>query len=393
MRIGCLISNYLPKIGGAEAFTHNMATELTKQGHYVVVVTPSRGRKFDKFFKYKVERLNPLLARFLLANFTLGKLYVEKQLARLQKKHGFDIWQATIGYPLGAAAVDFFNKNNIPSVLRCVGEDIQVYPEIGYGYRLKKSAEKIMRENYKKFDALIAASEPMKKDFLSLGVPKEKIEIIPNGISCAQFNSSGNRAKIRKELGIDDGQKLLLTVGRNHPKKGSDQIVPIAKILSQKNINFKWLLIGRNCDGIKKDAEKEGLGRNFIIREARAAISPSGELEVPSGELVGYYKAADIFVFPTYIELFAKVVIEAMAAGLPIVTTDAPGVGEMIQQGVTGLKSKIKDAGGMAESIIRICSDKILEKRLAENAFLASKNYDWNSVVGRYTELYKRLMD
>src|SRR3989338_1088318 len=136
MKIGYLISSYLPKIGGAEAFTHSMATELTRRGHHVVVITTSRGKKFDNLFKYKIERLNPLLARFLLTNFALGKRYVERQLAGLQKKYGFDIWQATIGYPLGAAAVDFFNRNKIPCILRCVGEDIQIYQPLRYGYRL-----------------------------------------------------------------------------------------------------------------------------------------------------------------------------------------------------------------------------------------------------------------
>lgn len=392
MKIGYLISSYLPKIGGAEAFTHNMATELTKQSHEIVVVTPSRGKKFDSLFKYKIERLNPLLARFLLANFSLGKSYVEKKLSGLQKKYGFDLWQATIGYPLGAAAVDFFNKNKIPCILRCVGEDIQVYPPLKYGYRLKRGVDKIVREKYKRFNALIAASGSMKKDFLSLGVPAEKINVIPNGVHCAQFQGIKNKAAVRKALGVGEGQKLLLTVGRNHPKKGFDQILPIARILSQRYADFKWLLIGKKCGEIKKAAGKEKLGRYFITKEIKASISPSGALEVPGEELVGYYKAADIFVFPTYIELFAKVLIEAMAAGLAIVTTDAPGADEMIEHGVTGLKSKAGDAEDMAELIMKIFSDKALEKRLKENAILTSKSYDWKAVVGRYAELYKKLI-
>ncbi|MBU4377318.1 MAG: glycosyltransferase family 4 protein [Candidatus Omnitrophica bacterium] len=391
MKIGYLISSYLPKIGGAEAFTHNMATELTKQGHYVAIITPSRGKKFDNLFKYRVERLNPMLTRFLLANFSLGKLYVERKLSSLQKKYGFDLWQVTIGYPLGAAAVDFFNRNKIPCILRCVGEDIQVYPSLRYGYRLRRGVDKVVREKYKEFSALIAASRSMKEDFLSLGVPAEKINVIPNGVDCAQFQNTRTRDEVRKALGIGDGQKLLLTVGRNHPKKGFDQILPVALILSQRYANFKWLLIGKNCSEIKEEAQKEGLGGYFIVKEVKAKISPTGGLEIPSEELVGYYKAADIFVFPTYIELFAKVLIEAMAAGLAIVTTDAPGVNEMIDHGINGLKSKAKDAAGIAESIMKVVSDETLKKKLSENALSASKGYDWNLVVGRYTELYKTL--
>ncbi|MDD5680516.1 MAG: glycosyltransferase [Candidatus Omnitrophica bacterium] len=391
MKIAYLISNYLPRIGGAEAFVHNMATELTKRGHDVVVVTPSRGRKFDRIFNYKIVRLNFLLTRLLFINFRLGKIYTEKLLATLQKKYGFDVWQATIGYPLGAAAVDFCNRNKIPCVLRCVGEDIQAYPELKYGYRLNSKADKIIREQYKKFTAVIAANNSMKNDFVSIGVPAEKISIIPNGIDCAKFKNATDREEIRRALGVDGSHKLLLTVGRNHPKKGFSRIVPIAKILSRKYTGFKWLLIGKNCDKIKTDAEKEGLGNYFVSKEITAVISPSGGLEVPSPELISYYKAADIFVFPTYIELFAKVLVEAMAAGLPIVTTDAPGVNEMIENGVNGLKSKAKDPEGIADLIIKVFSDEELQKRLGQNALSAAKGYDWDVVVSRYLELYKKI--
>lgn len=391
MRIGYLISSYLPKIGGAEAFVHNMAAGLTKRGHEVVVVTPSRGRRFDSYFNYKIVRLNPLLTRFLFVNFRLGKLYVERLLSGLQKKYAFDMWQATIGYPLGAAAVDFFNRNGIPCVLRCVGEDIQTQPELGYGYRLKKEADRIIKMQYRKFTAVIAASESMKKDFAAIGVSAEKISIIPNGIDCAKFKDAAGREERRRALGVKSGQKLLLTVGRNHPKKGFDQIVPIARILSSKHADFMWLLIGKDCGRIKEESEKEGLGDYFISKEVMSGIASSGEIRVPGDELIGYYKAADIFVFPTYIELFAKVLIEAMAAGLAIVTTDAPGAGEMIEDGVNGIRCRKGDAGGMASALIALFNDRELESRLKHNALSAAKGYDWSVVVDRYVELYEKI--
>lgn len=393
MKIGYLISNYLPRIGGAEAFIHNMATELTRRGHAAIVATPSRGSEIDHLFKYKVERLNPLLTRLLFINFDLGKLYTEKILCDLQKKHKPDIWQATIGYPLGAAAVDFFNRSRIPCVLRCVGEDIQIYPELKYGYRLKKKSDAVMRNQYKKFTHVIAASEAMKSDFISLGVPDSKIKIIPNGVDCMRFEKETGREDTRKALGIKDEQKLLLTVGRNHPKKGFDQIIPIARILSEKGADFKWLLIGKRCDEIIREAEKEGLSGYFISAEVKAEIAPDGGIEIPSRKLVRYYKAADIFIFPTYIELFAKVLIEAMAAGLAIVTTSAPGADEMIEHGVNGLKSAPKDAEGMAALVLSVLSDKELEKRLKDNALSVSKKYNWDTVANSYTQLYESLIN
>ena len=392
MKIGYLTSTYLPKLGGAEIFTHNLAKRIAASGHDATVMTPWRGGANDKIFKYKVVRLNPLLNRLLFINFGLGKRYLEKILSRLQEKHGFDIWHVIVGYPLGAAAVDFFNRNEIPCVLRSAGEDIQLLPELNYGYRLNKKVDRIVRDNYKKFSALVAASEGMRRDYLALGVPEDKVFVIPNGADCARFDMDVDRRKIRSELGVSDRQTLIITVGRNHPKKGFKYIPKIIKELLKKGADFKWLLVGRDCEAIKRLADEEGVGRYLIVKNVKSGTSIDGEPEVPDNELIRYYKASDIFAFPTLIELFAKVLIEAIAAGLPIVTTDAPGAGEIIRDNENGLKTKAGDIKGMSESIFKLISEKGMAKRLGENALRDARNYDWPRITDMYTQLYRQLL-
>jgi glycosyltransferase involved in cell wall biosynthesis len=391
MKIAYLISNYLPKVGGAEIFVHNLARGIIANGHESVVITPSRGGTNDKIFKYEIVRLNPLLNRLLFINFSLGKKYLEKILCRLQKKYKFDIWQVTIGYPLGTASVDFFNRNRIPCVLRCAGEDIQMLPELGYGYRLNRKIDKRARENYKKFTALITAGDGTKKEYLSLGAPEDKRFIIPNGVYCKKFEANVDRDKIRNELGIGDGQKLIITVGRNHPKKGFKDIPQIIKRLLEKGLKFKWLLVGKDCGKIKILADKEGVGEYLIVRETKSGFSDEKGPEIPKDELIQYYKASDIFAFPTLIELFANVLIEAMAAGLPVVTTDAPGADDIIRNNENGLKAGTGDIENLSESILRLFSDEALAKRLSENALRDAKRYNWDRVTERYLELYRKI--
>lgn len=393
MKIGYLISNYLPKVGGAEVFVHNLASSITAVGHEAVVITPARGGTNDKIYSYKILRLNPLLNRFLFVNFSLGSIYLEKILYRLQEKYNFDIWHVIIGYPLGTASAGFFKKNNIPCILRCSGEDIQTLPELGYGYRLKKGVDTIVRENYKKFTAVVTASDGTKRDFLSLGIPEDKVYVIPNGVDCSKFEINVHRDRIRNELGVNDEQKLIITVGRNHPKKGFKYIPQIIKRLAEKGIDFKWLLVGRENRAIKEMADKEGIGEYLIIRDVKPEFSKKGEPEIPSSKLIQYYKASDIFVFPSLIELFAKVLIEAMAAGLAIVTTDAPGVNDIIQDKENGLKCRAGDIECFSESILKLISDEELARRLGKNALKDAKSYDWQRVTEMYLELYKKAIN
>lgn len=404
MKIAHLISNYFPKVGGAQVCIHHVADGIIKKGEEAVVITPTRKGntifKDDTIFKYEILRSKRLLFlnRFLYLNsisFSLGKPRLEPILDKIQKKYNFDIWQVTVGYPLGAAAADFFNKNKIPCILRCTGEDLQRKEEFKfkYGRRLNKKIDKQIEENYKKFTAFVALSESVKKDYLSLNIPEDKIHIIPNGVDCARFNMPIDREKVRSELGVGNNQKLIVTVGRRHPKKGFEHIPKIIKKLVKKFNNFKWLLIGKGNKSIKLLAEKKGVGEYLIVKEINPRKSNTGEPEVPSSKLIQYYKASDIFVFPTIIETFGMVLVEAMAAGLPIVTTDAPGPSDIIRDGENGLINESRDVDGLAESIFKVLSNKELAGKLGENALKDAKNYDWQRVVDKYFQLYKNVID
>ena len=391
MKIGHLISSYFPNMGGMQVCVHHIATRIIERGHEAAVITPTRRSSDDDIFKYKMIRLNPLLIKFLFTNFSLGKIYLEKRLSQIQKKYNFDIWQVTMGYPLGAASVDFFNKNRLPCILCCGGEDIQQAPSLNYGYRLNKKIDRKIKESYRKFTALVALSNSVRKDYLLLGIPEDKIFTIPIGVDCSGFEVKTDRERVREKIGVSNNQKLIITVGRNHPKKGFKYIPQVIKKLRNKNIDFKWLLVGKDSACIKALAEKENLGKYLIAKEANISISRNGEVEAPNSELMQYYKVSDTFVFPTLLETLGVVIIEAMVAGLPIVTTDAPGADDVIKNNENGLKCKVGDVDALVDSILKLFSDKALTQRLKENALRDARDYDWNKVTDMYLDLYKKV--
>jgi len=97
-------------------------------------------------------------------------------------------------------------------------------------------------------------------------------------------------------------------------------------------------------------------------------------------------------VFPTLMEFFAKVVIEAMAAGLPVVTTDAPGVDSIIRHEENGLKAKAGSAEELSKAVLRVLDDDALADRLKANALRDVRRYDWKRVIGDYLNLYHSLL-
>jgi len=389
MKIAHLISQYYPNIGGAEICVHNVCAELAAAGHEPVVVTttpsPSGG---TPPLPYPIERLHPRTNGLLRRIPFIGQAFLHHKLATLQNKYGFDLWQVTMGWPLGVAAVDFFQKRSIPSVLRCCGEDIQKFPEIGYGYRLDPKVDSKTSDKYPLFDAFVALTPAVEREYLDLGIPENKIDIIPNGADTAKFADTASSEELRAKFAAE-GKTLILTTGRYHPKKGFDLIPEIAARLKAKGKNFIWVVAG---PGTKRLLEKfpDAAASGVVCSEDFMKPNGVDAFSLPPPSLIELYKTADIYALPTLIETFGMVLVEAMAATLPIVTTTAPGVDDVVKHERTGLKTPTNDTTAFANAIIDLIDNDALRGKLADNALKEARSkYDWGVVTGKYLQLYE----
>ena len=395
MKIAHLISQFYPYFGGAEICVHNVCRTLSENGHSATVICTTPPPDIKPDLNYDIIHLFPKTCGLLRKTPFIGKFYLEYELARLQKKHKFELWQVTMGYPLAIYAVDFFKRNKIPCVLRCCGEDIQKYPEIGYGYRLDARIDSLVKSKYPLFDGFVALTPDVRVEYEKLGIPAEKVRIIPNGVDTAKFTrikASLDKAAIKGKYGFSADRPLLLTVGRYHPKKGFALIPEIAKMLDKSNIRFEWAIVGKGCDSLNG---KIPTSENYRIKTIEDfARSGGSSFSLPSDELVELYCSADVFVLPTLIETFGMVLVEAMAAGLPIVTTDALGVRDVISHGENGLKVPVNAPKAMAEAVALLIKEKSLSEKLSSVSLKkAGETYDWRTVTGKYMDLYRCLTE
>lgn len=390
MKIAQLISVYLPVVGGAQICVHNVAQRLESRGHSTTLIVPWQQRKY-KTGSYSKAALWPGTVFLLKRWYGLGKFYLLFQIRRVQKRHGFDLWQVTVGYPLGTAAVDYFQKHHIPCVLCCTGDDIQVDPAIGYGMRLDLRIDRLIRSQYPKFDALVGYASTVLDEYRKLSVSDKKLALIPNGVDLMRFQAGESKGSLREKLRLPQDKKILVSVGRNHPKKGFDSIPRMIGELAKTRNDFLWIVAGDGNKALVPQDRKQGWTHYFTVTDPIPEHKASGRW--PPDFLVDLYKAADVFVFPTFVETFGIVVVEAMAAGLPVVTTTASGVDELIEHEQTGLKSAPGDWAGMVQNIERLLSDDKFYRAIQSRVQSKSREYDWDKVAGRYLELYKRLAE
>jgi len=394
MKIAIFTPSFLPKCSGAEIFHHNLATQLVARGHEVVLIVPRKNvaalTSSEWDLPYALEpfhgNLWSLYKRFRWA----GQIAVNQLLNRLQKKHRFDLWHVVMTWPTGVTALHWSGgRGKIPVLLRCAGDDLLVDAKHGIGLRLDPEKDRLIREEIPKASAVVSLSESITDEYLDLGVKRERIEWIPNAVDLPAFQVSINRNDVRKSLGIPATAFVFLSVGRNHPQKDYPTLFRAAGRLLREGGKFHLLVVGRESPKLRKLAAENGLGDCVTLLEMSSA---PGQVDFPPALLRDTYLAADAFVMPSRIEGFSTALLEAMAAGLPVLTTDAPGCREFIREGADGLMVARGDDENMAKQMERLLVDQDLRNKLAEKSRARAVEFGWPQIVSRYEALYAKLI-
>ena len=214
--------------------------------------------------------------------------------------------------------------------------------------------------------AVIANSHRGKEEIVrTYGVPEKKIAVIHNGVDLSEFSPErreGAARSLRERYGITPGETIFLFVGSGFARKGVGALVEATVRLARTGAPFRLLVIGK------------GNARRYL-RMAREG-GAEGRILFP-GPVAGardHFLGADAFVFPTIYEPFSNACLEAMAAGIPVVTTTVNGVSEVLRDGVSGyLLEDPMDATLIADRMEALLSGA-LRRRMGEAARRAAES-------------------
>lgn len=397
MRILHLTTTYLPTLGGGEIAVHNVASKQLLKGHDPIVLVRFRNwKKISKLVPYKVIPIWPFLLYII---YKLDKFYIDARflltpmLSYYQRKYNFDIFHVHFSYPTGYLFSKFAIDNNIPYIVTCQGVDIQTYSPLSYGFRLIPKLNLRIKKTLQCANAVTAISASVKELYFELDLNERNIFDIPNGVDYAKFSSINIvKSEIKEHYGIANDKFMILTVGRNHPKKGYIHIPEIIRLLLTVQNNFIWVIAGKDCNNIQELAKSLNVETNLLILN-EIGSGNNDYNNVPSYELIEIYKSAELFVFPTLLETFGVVFVEAMASGLPIVTTNAPGARDVIHDNVNGLLGEVADNQIMVNNILRLMDNSELRKTISENNMKQVRKYSWDVVADQYLDAYRVVLD
>lgn len=213
------------------------------------------------------------------------------------------------------------------------------------------------------------------------GLKPHKISVIPNGVDVEQFATAPAANLV--PLGISPTQPVVITVGRLEEQKGMTYLLQAAELVLQIRPDCQFLMVGDGHDRAKLEALAASLG---ISRSVWFLGSRS---DVPS-----LLKASSVFVLASLWEGMPNALLEAMAAGLPVVATAVEGSRELVQPNVTGMLVAPANATELAQAILHVLSTPDDSARFAEAAQqLVGNSFAHSATTGLHDSLYRRLVN
>jgi len=376
MKILMLTDYFYPHIGGVENVILDLCTHLISNGHQVCVFTLNipKTKQTETFNAIKIVRVNAIeltklsglqSAISFSAWFKLKKTIVDFKPDIIHSHHQF--------FFTTLLAMLLKKKFKIMTVTTLHLGSIDIITGVK-GY-LIKLIEKIM---FKKIndnsDLVIAGSKNLKQHGVEMGIDKSKCVIIPNAVDLSFF---------KMPRSYSTNPRNVIFIGRLISTKGPQILIEAAKLVIEQISDVKFLIVG---DGplrtrLEEFVKKNNLSNNIVFL---------GRVD----DIRTTMKDGDVYVRPSITDGMPYGILEAMAAGLPVIATNIAGTPDIIIHGKTGHLIKCGDAKKLASAILDLLENPNYMENLAKNGlkFVTSK-YGWQDVYKSYENCYQKLFD
>ncbi|MFT6502694.1 MAG: N-acetyl-alpha-D-glucosaminyl L-malate synthase BshA [Crocinitomicaceae bacterium] len=372
MKIGIVL---YPTYGGSGVMATELGKSLAKKGHEIHFITYSQPVRLGGF-RSNIFYHEVAVSDYPLFDYTPYETVLASKMVDVVKREELDVLHVHYAIPHASAA--FMAKQilaaqgiHIPYVTTLHGTDITL---VGRDPSFEPVITFCMNES----DAVTAVSESLREDTYKHFNAKKDILVIPNFVH-PRSKTIHNIQEIRRRYAADD-EPVLCHISNFRKVKRVDDVLKMFDKVNQK-IPSKLLMVGDGPEryGLEELCTQLGLCDRVVfigkVRETQEVLEIS-----------------DLFVLPSETESFGLAALEAMAMGVPVISSNTGGIPEVNINGETGFMSEVGDVEDMAKNAIYILEDEGRKKTFGENALARSKVFDIDTVVSQYEDLYKTLI-
>ncbi len=376
MRVLQLTQRFPPAIGGVENHVLNLASKLTESGLRVDVFAS------DSMRDVPFRRLEGETSKF---PFTLRRFHAIKLAAM---PHGLGIVAPAMIPGAFSQSTDLIHAHAygyFPTYVGALARRIRKVPLVitphsntGRSRAAKRIFDILVPTlTLRQAQRIIALTESEAEYLTVLGIPRQQIVVIPNGVNLAEF------ANIRPKT-IRDNDATIIFVGRLYPKQKGLEVLIQALSHIPRSVKFRLDLVGEDwgaVSGLLQLARQIGVDDRVVVRGSSGRDS-----------LLHSYASADLLVLPSLFEAFGIVLLEAMAAGLPVVASNVGGIPEVVEDGKTGLLVKPGDSERLGAAIEKLLSDDSLRKAMSDAGRKRASLFSWDLLVPKIKRVYEEVI-
>ncbi len=364
MKVGIVTPYFFPHPGGVSVHVYYQYIHLKKLGFDVKIISPNFGRtELVQNDHIKLGRPIPIIYNGSLTYISFS--FKAKEVLRTER---FDLIHVHEPYsPFSLWFIKNFKRN------------------LGTFHAFKEEPEKILVKISKPFLSImrknigvaIAVSRTSAKIIKNVfGIHEEKIKIVPNGVDFFRFSSAEPLPEFQ------DGKFNILFVGRLEPRKGVKHLIRAYRTVRKIIPESRLIIAGGGMKTYYLSFITEDIEKNVLFLG-----------KVPNEFLPRIYKSADICVFPsTRGESFGIVILEALSAGKPVISGNAEGYVEILQNGKYGVIVNPKDEDSLARAIVELYFREDRRKELAEKGREYAMRFDWHNIAKQLVRVYHEVL-
>jgi N-acetyl-alpha-D-glucosaminyl L-malate synthase BshA len=370
MRIGIVC---YPTFGGSGVLATELGKALADKGHAVHFITyqqPVRLNVFNTNIYYHEVRV----PTYPLFDYPPYEVALASTMVDVIMNHDLDLLHVHYAIPHASAAylakqIVAQKGKKIPFITTLHGTDITLVGK-------DKTYAPVVTFSINESDAITAVSNNLREETYKFFDITKEIEVIYNFVDVERFSKKPIDA-FRKVI-APHGEKILVHASNFRKVKRVNDVVHIFAAV-RKKINAKLLMVG---DGPERSATEE-LARELGVFDDIRFVGKQEQIE----EIL---VVSDLFLLPSEYESFGLAALEAMAARMPVISTNAGGLGEINIHGVTGYTTEVGDVAAMSKYAIDLLQDDALLQQFKQQAFEQAQQYDIHNIIPVYEKLYSR---
>jgi glycosyltransferase involved in cell wall biosynthesis len=365
MNIALIISALIT--GGAERQILLSAAELGRLGHKVDLIIYHPQNEFVDFIRENKVNLVRISAKGLLR---VGRI---RALAKHLQQGGFEVVHAFSGSA---------------SIYAALAGKLARVPVILGGYRVEHKEHGLLAFAHRMIDRfltgwIVNSRGTADSMVATLGINPQKFFVVYNGIAPEAFQSELSRNEARHKLGLPESQQVVTKVARMHLQKNHRLFLKMASIVLLSRPDVRFLIAG---DGPLR-SELEDYAKSLGVCDRVLFLGIRSDIP-------DVLAATDVSVLTSDFEGFPNALIEAMCVGIPVVTTDYPGVEELIVDGKAGFITPRNDAAAMAAKVTELLDDAELRKRMGQNGMeIVRERFSPVVMAQNLVSIYERSMN